>query len=218
MNDDFSQVDFSHVRLLAEVLRLQHWAGGESVCASRIFGLMHGFESTWNEETESFGISREIQRKVEDLLQDVEAGKQSTDGPQIKDRLHTDGVDEMDAQRVMELCCLQSRFTDGLKLVAEGQGSIFGSVTRVESSERDWMGSLHYIELIDGTAGARTKLHAVLSPNVPRVGECITPQRGSTMKVVNVEYVMANQDGKKGLGRPVLIPHVYLEPEDEVDE
>jgi len=45
----------------------------------RIFGLMHGFESVIRQESEGFGISEETQEKVEDLLDDVEAGTQSAD-------------------------------------------------------------------------------------------------------------------------------------------
>jgi hypothetical protein len=37
-------------RILAELLRLQPWAGGESVSAARIYGLMHGFESVIQDE------------------------------------------------------------------------------------------------------------------------------------------------------------------------
>ena len=67
------------LQILAEILRLQRWAGGESVSADRVFGLMHGFETVIREESEGFGITEETQDKVEDLLEDVESGKQSSE-------------------------------------------------------------------------------------------------------------------------------------------
>src|SRR5262249_9572319 len=98
-------------RIMAEVLRVQRWAGGDSVSAARVFGLQHGFETTVREESIP-AVSEMIQDKVEDLLADVQAGKQKTDGLSIKDRLLQDGVDEEAARLVMEQCRLESRFPD----------------------------------------------------------------------------------------------------------
>ena len=69
--------NFVFSRLLAELLRLQKWTAGESVSAARIYGLMHGFEESLHEESSTFGVSRELQRKVEDVLDDVGKGVQA---------------------------------------------------------------------------------------------------------------------------------------------
>jgi hypothetical protein len=99
-------------KILAEVLRLQRWAAGNgTLSAARIFGLVRGFESVVDEE-QSDGISRETQEKIEDLLQDVDDGKQAVDGQAIKSRLRTIGVSDSVANDVMKLCCLQGRFAD----------------------------------------------------------------------------------------------------------
>ena len=77
---------------------------------------MHGIESVIRQENESFGISEEkTYCKVEDLLENVDNDKQSTDGMAIKDRLRRDGVDETDAATIMELCRLESRFGPALE-------------------------------------------------------------------------------------------------------
>ncbi|MCL4202048.1 MAG: hypothetical protein KJ000_06120 [Pirellulaceae bacterium] len=201
--------------ILAELLRIQRWAGGDSVSAERIFGLMHGIESVIGQENESFGISEETQRKVEDLLEDVDNDKQSTDGMAIKDRLRRDGVDETDAARIMELCRLQSRFGTAIDKVVNGKGSTFSYLDRSRSPEQDWFGSLHYMELVDCTDGARNKMYAVFAPTVPRVGEIVSPQKGSTMKVVGVDHVVIDQGRQQGLSRHYLVPHVLLEATDD---
>ncbi len=197
--------------LLAEVLRLQRWAGGEHVSADRIFGLMHGFESVIEQETESFGISEETQRKVEDLLEDVDFDRQSTMGMAIKDRLRSDGIKETDAGKVMQLCRLQSRFGPAIDKIIEGQGSVFASLGRRRLPEQDWFGALHYMELVDCTEGARNKMYAVFAPAVPRVGEILTPQQGSNMRVVGVDHLVINQGEQEGLSQHCLVPHVLLE-------
>ncbi|MBN2293316.1 MAG: hypothetical protein JXM70_12875 [Pirellulales bacterium] len=201
--------------ILAELLRIQRWAGGDSVSAGRIFGLMHGIESVMRQENESFGISEETQRKIEDLLEDVDNDKQSTDGMAIKDRLRRDGVDETDAATIMELCRLQSRFGPAIDKVVNGKGSTFSHLDRSRSPEQDWFGSLHYMELIDCTEGARHKMYAVFAPTVPRVGEIVSPQKGSTMQVVGVDHVVIDQGRQQGLSQHYLVPHVLLEAIDD---
>nr|WP_123784771.1 hypothetical protein [Pirellula staleyi] len=200
--------------ILAEVLRLQRWAGGEHVPADRIFGLMNGFESVVDQESESFGISRDTQDKVENLLEDVEYGTQSTDGMAIKDRLRRDHVAESDAGRVMQLCRLQSRFVDSVNAIANGVGSVFAYITRRRQPEQNWFGSLHYIELVDCTEGVRKKLHAVFAPAIPRVGEYVTPENGPAMRVVGVDHVVASQGDDESVVHNILIPHVLLEMDD----
>jgi hypothetical protein len=207
--------ELDRARLLAEVLRLQRWAGGESVPAARIFGLMHGFQSVLDQESESSGISKETQRKVEDLLEDVENGKQCSDGPSIKNKLREKEVDEIDAQCVMEMCRLESRFIQGIKKIANGRGSVFASVDKLRLPEQDWFGAFHYMELYDSTEEVSKKLHAVVAPVVPRVGEVVVPQSGSRMLVVAVEHVLAKQGEGEGVGQVIMIPYVYLESIDD---
>ncbi len=207
-----------HPKMLAEILRLQRWAGGDSVSADRIFGLLHGFESTLEQESESDGISKSTQRKIEDLLEDVEHGKQSSDGMSIKDRLHRDGVDESDASRVMELCRLQSRFTEGIEQIVQSQGSVFRYLHDSRLPEHDWFGALHYMELVDVTHGGRNKMYAVFAPTVPRIGEVVTPQSGSRMKVVEVEHVVIAQGAQEGVLQHYLAPHVLLEAVEEQED
>lgn len=197
--------------ILAEVLRIQSWAGGDTVSAERIFGLMHGIESVIRQETESFGISEEIQRKVEDMLEDIEYGKQSTDGLAIKDRLRSDDVDETDAATIMELCRLQSRFGPEIDRIIDGKGSAFKYLNRRRLPGQDWFGALHYMELVDGTDGARNKMYPVFAPTVPRVGEIVSPQQGSKMQVVQIEHVVIEQGLEMGVPQHYLVPHVWLE-------
>ena len=143
--------------ILAELLRLQRWAGGESVSAARIFGLMHGVESVVKSENASFGISEETQRKVEDVLDDVDRGKQSADGMSIKDRLRNEGVEETDAAKIMELCRLQSRFGPAIKKIVNGKGSVFSHLDNKRAPEQDWFGALHYMELVECLEDSRNK-------------------------------------------------------------
>lgn len=204
--------------ILAELLRIQRWAGGDSVSAGRIFGLMHGIESVIRQENESFGISEETQRKVEDLLEDVDHDRQSTDGMAIKDRLRRDDVDETDAGTVMELCRLQSRFGPAIDKLINGRGSVFSYLDRSRLPEQDWFGALHYMELIDCTEGARNKMYAVFAPTVPRVGEIVTPQKGSPMQVVGVDHVVIDQSRQQGLSQHYLVPHVLLKAIDDDED
>ena len=212
MNDDeIPKVDFRFAKLLAEVVRLQRWAGGDSIAADRIFGLLHGFESVYRQETEGFGISEEIQDKVEDILEEVEAGTQATDGMSIKGRLYEDGIDETVASNVMELCRLQSRFFDGVEAIINGEGSEFSYLAERRNPEQNWFGALHYMELYDCTEGERTKMHAVFAPAIPRVGEIVSPQRGSQMVVVGVEHVVMQIGQSEGISQPILVPYILLE-------
>lgn len=207
--------DLYHTRILAEILRLQRWAGGESVSADRIFGLMHGFESIIREESEGFGITQETQEKVEDLLEDVEADKQSTDGSAIKDRLHRNDIDEIDAENVMLLCRLQSRFIEGIEKISQGRGCVFPRLYGPRLPEQDWFGALHYMELVDCTEGVHKKMHAVFAPAVPRVGEFVTPENGSQMRVVAIDHVVITQGESEGMSQPTLVPHILLETIDD---
>ena len=203
--------------ILAELLRIQRWAGGDGVSAGRILGLMHGFESVIRQENKSFGIAEETQRKVEDLLEDVDHDKQSSDGTAIKDRLQRDGVDESDAATIVELCRLQGRFGPAIHKIARGKGTPFNRLDQLRSPEQDWFGSLHYMELIDCTEGVHKEMHAVYAPSVPRVGEIVTPQKGSPMRVIGVDHVMNDQGREQGLLQYFLVPHVLL-VQNDVDE
>ena len=208
---------FTHSRLLAELLRLQRWTAGDSVSAERVYGLLHGFECEWKQEQESFGISDELRNKMEDVLQDVLNEKQATDGPSIKDRLHRDGIDKMDAKSIMTYCRLGSRFPDAIDQIAKGKGSIFRSVNKPQFPEREWLGAPQYMELIDCTEGQRVKMHSVFAPSLPREGELVTPQNGSTMIVVGVEHMIVSQDTNEGMPHQRMIPAILLEPLPEGD-
>lgn len=203
-------------KLLAEILRIQRWAGGESVRSARIYGLMHGFESVLKEETEYFGISREVQDKVEDILQDVEDGSQAADGLSIKQRLLEDDIDEIVAGRVVQLCRLQSRFPEATDKLTSSR-SHFSHLRISQFPEQEWLGALHWMELVDCTEGAYKKLHGCISPTVPRVGEVITPESGSAMRVVDVEYKLGRHGLDESATHNVLTPYVYLECEESDD-
>lgn len=202
--------EFHYARTLAEILRVQRWAGGDSVPADRIFGLMHGFESVLRQERESFGIAEETQEKVEGLLEDIEAGNQSTDGHAIKGRLRRDEIDELDASRVIQLCRLQCRFTDAIEKIIQGKGRVFPSLRKSRLPEQNWFGALHYMELVDSTEGVHKKMYAVFAPAIPRVGEIVTPQGGSQMEVVAVDHVAITQGDSEDQGQPYLVPHIIL--------
>jgi hypothetical protein len=200
-------------RILAEILLLQRWAGGQTVDAARLYGLKHGFETTLNQEEESKLITEETQDHVEDMLEDVDQGRQSVDGPAIKHRLLGKRVDESDAGKVMRLCQLQSRFLDAIDKIIDGPGSVFGYLRERTAPESQWTGALHYMELVDMTEGVKKKLHAVLSPAVPRIGEVVTPESGSPMQVVDVEYLATKGTDSEGCKQTTLIPYVYLKIE-----
>lgn len=206
-------------RVLAELLRLHRWAGGETVSAARVFGLMHGFETVIRKEYESFGISEKMQRLVEDMLEDVDHGRQAVDGLAIKNRLQTDGVDEVVAEAVLKLCRLQGRFGDVIDQLVEAPGSVFSSMQNDREPEQNWAGALHYMELVDCTGEGNKKLHGVFAPVVPRIGEMVTPQGGSAMRVVDVEHMVVNQGDRQGIrGHFQMIPFVYLEEATEDDD
>ncbi|MCE9561863.1 MAG: hypothetical protein K8U57_07400 [Planctomycetes bacterium] len=213
-----AEPDYRYTKVMAEILRIQRWAGGETPDAARIFGLLHGFESVCRQENESFGISEADQDKVEDMLEEVEAKTQSTDGMSIKDRLRDDGIDESVASCVMELCLLESRFTDGVNAVINGRGSVFSHLGARRSPEHDWRGALHYMELVDCTEGAGKPLHAVYAPAVPRVGEIVTPEKGSRMVVVAVEHVAATIGSREGRPQACLVPYIMLKVHDPADD
>lgn len=207
--------EYHFARTLAELLRIQRWAGGDSVSADRIFGLMHGFETVLRQERTSFGIAADKQEKIEHLLEEIESGSQSADCLSIKDRLRRDGITDTEAACVMNFCRLQSRFIDGIEQVMQGRGKGFSSLGNAQLPEQEWVGALHYMELFDATEGAHKKMHAVFAPAVPRVGECVTPQGGSRMRVIAVDHVVLIQGRSEGHAQPCLVPHVILESLDE---
>lgn len=201
-------------QMLAEIIRLQRWAGGDAVAADRIIGLLYGFESVLDDD-DTFGISRETEERVEKVLEDVEAGEQSAESLEIKNQLRNVNVSESDAYRVMQFCLLQSRFIDGIRKIARARGSRFASLMRFESEEHHWRGAIHHVELFDTTMGARKKLHGAFTAAIPRVGEIIVPENGSTMRVVAVEYVVTKSDEYDAAPYLLLMPHVILEAVDE---
>ncbi len=173
--------------VLAEILRLQRWAGGDSALAARMHGLLNGFETIIRQENESFGVSEEIQEKVEDIIDEVERGEQSADGWHIKQRLLRDDIDETVASKVIKQCMLEGRFGDGIeKLISDS--SHFSHLKSEYVEELQWTGALHYIELVDTTENSHKKLHGCFAPGVPRVGDVITPENGEPMVVTEVEW------------------------------
>ncbi len=202
--------DRQYAVLLAELLRLHRWAGDDTIPAARIFGLLNGFQSVLEQEENRPSISKAKQKKIEKLLDDVERKLQPADGLSIKERLRRDKVSESEASLVMEFLALEHRFEEGLKLISESAGALFPSLT--EGTESLWDGALHWVELVDGTAGRENKLYALLSPCVPRVGEIVEPERGSLMEVIQVRHVIARRKGGGKSFPPVLIPHVVLKP------
>lgn len=194
--------------LLAEVLRLQRWAGGESVSAARIFGLLNGFESVIDEETESFGVSRKTQSAAEDIMDELDSGKPVT-GMELKDRIRQAGIDETDFDRVVELCRLEERFPDALKALDDA--GLCGAET---PPEQEWLGSLHYMEL-HLTSGGIGKQHSVFAATIPRVGEMVSAfdenDRSIELRVVEVTHVLSDQPN----GMQILIPHVVATDEAE---
>jgi hypothetical protein len=125
----------------------------------------------------------------------------------IKTRLRQEKVREADAALVMQLCRLQSRFSEAVEKIAKAPGSRFAPLLRSRSNERDWQGALHYLELYDSDG---EKLHATFSPCVPRLGEIVRPQRGPRMKVVAVEHVAVPLKDQAEGQDVLLIPHVKL--------
>lgn len=203
--------------ILAELLRLERWEGGDSVEAARIFGLLHGFETMISQEVESFGISAEAQAKVESLLQEVENDETPSDAMSVKQRLLGDGVDEADAAKIVELSRMQGLFPDAVDKLISEPGSLFHHLKRTTPPEKNWFGATHFMELVDCTAGARNKLHGVFAPAVPRVGEIVVPEGGSKMVVIGVEHHMAPQGIQEGIPTHHLIPYVLLKAVDEVE-
>jgi len=202
-------------RILAQVLQLQRWAGGESIDAARVYGLLHGFESVIQEELEG-SISREVQDKVERMLDDIDRDKQSVDGLSIKDRLRSDNVDETEAWEVVQFVRLSGRFGPAISKLSDC--SVFQSINMWRPPEADWFGALHYMEIVDCTEETHKPLHAVYSPSVPRVGEIIEPDKGSKMRVVKVSYVMSTQDPAFRPQSVILVPYVYVEPIETEEE
>ena len=205
-------------KVLGEVLLLQRWAGGTAIPADRVFGLRTGFESVLEAELEHRGISREVQDRVEDLLQEIDQETHSTSPIAIKDWLRRERIDETIAGDVMQLCRLQSRFPDVIDQIIKEPGSPFSYLRKRELlPNSQWFGSLHFVELVDASGESEKKLHGVFAPSVPRIGEFIEPQGGQLMKVVDVGHVAITMDDS-GNSYPVLVPHVYLEPiEDDSD-
>jgi hypothetical protein len=202
-------------RLLGELLLLQHWAGGNAVEPHRVFGLINGFESCLENELEEMhgrGISRETQERVENLLEAIDHGDESAAPTSVNDWLRREGIDKSVAAKVMQLCRLQDHLCDPIEQVVQAPGSQFTSLKRRQMlPDNQWYGALHYVELVDTSGESNKKLHAVFTPNVPRIGEYIQPEGGQKMIVVDVGYVVMTMDDR-GTSHPVLVPHVYLEP------
>lgn len=210
-------MDPSLAKVLAEVLMLHRWAGEGPGSLARIYGLSHGVESVIEEEKQRC-ISEGTQDKIEDMLEDVEQGKQSANGTAIKDRLRREGIDERDARVIMRLCALQGRFGEGVEKIASGGGSAFSSLLSDRSSCADWSGAIHQVELIDESEN--TKSFVVSTPFIPRVGEVIETHKGSPMVVTDVSYfVLPVEDNLAGRHpQRTLQPQVMMRPLEATEE
>ena len=198
----------ANFRLLGELLRLQKWAGGDAIRSDRLFGLLHGFESVLDEECHD-RISRETQEAVEDLLEAIDRGDISPEGLSLKSKLREIKVSDEDAQLVVHLCNLQGRHADSIKKITSAKGAFLRPYGAYDEPSL-WDAALHYMELVDSTTGARTKMHAVLGPCVPRVSEYIEPENGPLMKVIAVTHVVQRNKEIDGRQQPVLVPHLVL--------
>lgn len=154
---------------------------------------------------------------MEDILEDVESGKQSTDGIAVKHRLLMDGIDETIAGDVIRLCILQGRFQEATTKLTSSS-SHFSHLRILDAPEREWFGALHYVELVDCTEDAHKKSHACFVATVPRIGELVTPPNGSQMRVVDVEWLLVEQDDDSESAQNILVPHVYLECESDAND
>lgn len=211
-------------RVLAEVLRLQRWAGAwDEASPARLFGLMHGFESALRkefadegEEILGIGISEETENVVEEILQQIDQAIESErplDGQWLKGQLWEKSVSETDAIQIMRFLKLQNHLVEAIDAVAPW---IHAPLARPEAAdETRWFGGLQYMELYDTTEGARKKLHSAFAASVPRVGEIVEPENGSAMAVVKVSHVARTERDSNGFKRLILVPHVDLEAIEE---
>ena len=134
----------------------------------------------------------------------------------IKDWLASEKIEEEVAYNIFRLCQLQERFPDAIERIANGKGASFQGLKELERlPNSDWFGSLHYLELVDGSGEAEKKLYAVFSPCVPRVGEFVDPEGGQSMEVAEVSYQVVTFGGDTS--RRILVPFVYLEAVNEVE-
>lgn len=200
-------------RILGELLELHAWAGStNSVSPARIYGLLNGFESVLEEERQQ-GISNETQEAVDEWLESIEAHDGELTGLHINDGLRRRGIDENDARRVLEWSLLANHYTDTIERIKAAPGSPFHAIGKhAVMRNAAWYGALHYMELVDTTTKRKW---AVFAPAVPRVGEVVTPERGQTMVVQDVEYLAVPDDRQQQISRTLLIPYVSLAPEEE---
>jgi len=208
-----------YARTLSDILHLHRWMGGDQIDLATIYGLANGVESVISENVPS-GISRKTQDKIEDVLEDVDDGKQSPESLAMKSRFHCEGISESDAKIVMRLCILQSRFTDAIKKIAESPGSVFCTVFGKKTTTSDWDGAKIYMELVVDLGKPKPEMLSVFAPCLPRVGESIDlsdifdKKAGSMyMEVVSIEYGAHRIDDPLDKNpMPKLIPYVILEP------
>ena len=216
-----SKEELRYARTLADILHLHRWAGGDQVDLATIFGLAKGIESVIRETLpEEDGISSETQRKIEDILDDVDRGKQSTDSISLKNRLHREGISDTDAITIMRLCILQRRFTSAIKKISEGPGGTFESIFMEKTETSNWDGAKIYMELVLETDEGRLETIPTFAPCLPRVGETIDlsylfdKKAGEMrMEVVGIGYdAHRMKDPLDQHPMAQLVPYVILEP------
>lgn len=198
--------------LLAELLRIQRSLAGDPISAARIFGLMHGFQSVIEEETESFGISDETQEKAEDLLDEMDKAGAVWDGMTLKHRIREVGISEEAFSKVCELCLLQSRFVNVIQALADRGDCRMVTDREAKSPIEGWFGPTIYMEIVDTSADAGKRSHAVFSSVVPRVGDTIEPRAGELMTVVEVRHIAIPMGEHESGQTSHLTPTVFVEP------
>ena len=221
-----SKEELRYARTLSDILHLHRWAGGDQVDLATIFGLANGIESVIRETLpEENGISSETQDKIEDILVDVDKGKESTDSLFLKQRFHREGISDTDAITIMQLCILQGRFTGVIKKISEAGGA-YSTVFMGKTKSSEWDGAKIYMELVLETGKDRLEIISTFAPCLPRVGETIDlsylfdKKAGEMrMEVVGIGYDahrMKDPLDKHPMAQ--LIPHVFLVPCESEDD
>lgn len=204
--------DLKSAALLAEVLRIHRWAGSNEATAAKVFGLLHGIETVINpDDAEPMGISRETQDKFDDILDEIESTSQPANGMSLKARLRSDGIDEVDAKTLLDYYRLSGKFAEAIDMIAQADGSIYTSRT-VNSDERNWRGGLNYFEICYDLPDGTHKTIGVFSPTVPRIGETVNLRDQQAMRVVDVVYLLCDDDEPTNGSTQYLLAHVIVEP------
>ena len=129
---------------------------------------MHGFESVLQGEQPA-GITESTQRKVEDLLDEIDVRKTSIDWLSLKSHLREIEGDESDAALVMRLCPCRAALAMLSRRSRVARLAVCAS-SAIEIGGAQWFGAIHYVELVDSTEGC-IKNSMQHFPHVSRVLE-----------------------------------------------